>query len=70
MNEKQFEECRRAFLEWNNTPELRKEDIDLWQGWFQCYSWIINNNKRAFDEMLDEMYNSYKQENFGGKDEP
>ena len=69
MNKEEWDECKKAYLSWSGTKRVR--DVpQLWEGWLACYSWIINNNKRAFDEMLDEMYNSYKQENFGGKDEP
>lgn len=70
MNKEEYEKCKKAFIKWNGEAPESESDLILFEGWVGCYSWLLNNKKRAFDEMLDEMYNSYKQENFGGKDEP
>ena len=69
MNEKQFEECLKGFKEWTKKEEVELEDVELFSGWLACYSWLLKGKKKEFDIMLDEMYNSYKQEDFGGKDE-
>lgn len=62
MTNKQERECRAAFDDWNGKP-LTFNQWEFYQGWKACYSWLLENKKEEFDEMLNEMYNDYKQEN-------
>ena len=62
LSSKQEKECRKAFDIWNR-GSLSFASWGLYRGWKACYSWMITKEKREFDESLDEMYNSYKQDN-------
>jgi len=66
MNRSETEKCWQGFVKWCDGG-ISEGKIDLWHGWRAAYSYILVNKKEEFDEMIDEMYNDYKQENLKGE---
>jgi hypothetical protein len=62
VNKDQTQNCWDDFVKWND-GDISGDTVELWYGWKSAYTFLAVNNKIAFDEMLNEMYNSYKQEN-------
>ena len=62
LTKKQERECRNAFEIWNKDT-LRMHQWELFKGWKACYTWFVAKKQKEFDETLDEMYNSYRQDN-------